>query len=86
MLNVQLPQEQEILLKNQILDGIKDIIKSEEVSKRYYNRKDLCTFLKIGVDTLETLKDNGLNYVKLGRQYLFDINEVYSILEKMKKS
>lgn len=76
-------------LKQEIQELIKKVISEEkekiEPSKRYYNRRELMEFLSIGASTIEKLQVNGLQYVPVGRQVLFDIEQVYEVLHSLKK-
>lgn len=53
--------------------------------KRYVTRNELCAVLGIGQSTLDKLAMHGLRYAVVGNKHLFDIEEVYSILETLKK-
>lgn len=77
-------------IKESLRKLIKITIKEEQEkirpTKRYYKRNELLEFLGIGDKTLNKLRENGLKYVPLNEKTnYFDINEVYEVLESMKK-
>ncbi|MDO4813665.1 MAG: hypothetical protein Q3988_01090 [Gemella sp.] len=77
-------------LKESLRSLIQKTIKEEQEkirpTKRYYKRNELVEFLGIGDKTLTKLRENGLRYVPLNEKTnYFDINEVYAVLESMKK-
>lgn len=77
----ELKQELQELIKKVILEEKEKI----EPTKRYYNRRELMEFLSIGASTIEILQINGLQYVPLGRQTLFDIEQVHEVMNSLKK-
>lgn len=79
--SVQLKKE----LQTLIIATVKEQTEKIQPTKRYYNRSELMKFLSCGSSTIEKLQINGLKYVSIGRANLFDIEEVYQILESLKK-
>lgn len=51
--------------------------------KKFLNKQELLNFLKIGHNTLAEMKLHGLKPHKVGRQELYNLDEVYKSLEKM---
>lgn len=88
-LSVKLDDNYTKELKQEIQELIRKVISEEkekiEPTKRYYNRRELMEFLSIGASTIEKLQIHGLQYVPVGRQVLFDIEQVYEVLDSLKK-
>ncbi|MBF0714661.1 hypothetical protein [Gemelliphila palaticanis] len=74
-----------IQLTNLIDEVIKDRLEKIQPTKRYYTQQELRELFKIGANTMLELQQQGLQYVRLGRKYYFDIEDVYSILETLKR-
>lgn len=72
-------------LTNLINDVITERIERIEPRQRYFTRIELQKFLNIGNSSMEILKANGLRYAVLGNRHLFDIEDVYSILNELKQ-
>lgn len=72
-------------LQNLITLTVKEQTEKIQPTKRYYNRRELMKFLGCGGSTIEILQMNGLQYVQLGRQTLFDIEQVHEVLHSLKK-
>lgn len=53
---------------------------------RYVNQKTLMKELHIGYDTLRTLHLRGLEVIIIGRQHLYDIEDLKTILSQLKDS
>lgn len=51
---------------------------------RYVNQQTLMKELHIGYDTLRTLRLNGLEVIIIGRQRLYDIEDVKDIFNQLK--
>ena len=51
---------------------------------RYINLQTLMTELHIGYDTLKTLHLNGLEVIMIGRQHLYDLEDVKNIFNQLK--
>ncbi|ENI8458097.1 hypothetical protein ABZY96_000835 [Listeria monocytogenes] len=51
---------------------------------RYVNQQTLMQELHIGYDTLRTLRLNGLEVIIIGRQHLYDIEDVKDIFNQLK--
>lgn len=51
---------------------------------RYVNQQTLMKELHIGYDTLITLRLNGLEVIIIGRQHLYDIEDVKDIFNQLK--
>lgn len=51
---------------------------------RYINQQTLLKELHIGYDTLKTLRLNGLEVIMIGRQHLYDLEDVKSIFNQLK--
>lgn len=51
---------------------------------RYVNQQTLMKELHIGYDTLKTLRLNGLEVIIIGRQHLYDIEDVKDIFNQLK--
>lgn len=51
---------------------------------RYINQQTLMRELHIGYDTLKTLRLNGLEVIMIGRQNLYDIEDVKDIFNQLK--
>lgn len=52
--------------------------------KRLLNAKELKKQLSIGEETLKELHLQGLKYAKIGREYKYDIEDVYAVINKLK--
>lgn len=52
---------------------------------RYVNQRTLMKELRIGYDTLKRLRLNGLEVIIIGRQHLYDIEDVKDIFNKLKE-
>lgn len=76
-------------LKEELRELIRQTAKEEaeriQPGKRLYNATELMQYLGCGQQTLKELQIAGLKVIQLGRQKLFDINEVYEVLDTMKK-
>ncbi|MBF0713544.1 hypothetical protein HZY83_02435 [Gemella sp. GH3] len=88
-MQVVLSEEYTKQLEKQIEKVIDRVIENKIAQmkpyKRYLTRAELCKFLSIGQCTMDKLAQAGLTYAVLGNRYLFDIEEVYRILETLKK-
>lgn len=51
---------------------------------RYVNQQTLMQELHIGYDTLRTLRLNGLEVIIIGRQHLYDLEDVKDIFNQLK--
>lgn len=51
---------------------------------RYVNQQTLMKELHIGYDTLKTLRLNGLEVIIIGRQHLYDLEDVKDIFNQLK--
>ncbi|EDP7576277.1 hypothetical protein G0Q51_000863 [Listeria monocytogenes] len=51
---------------------------------KYVNQKALMKELHIGYNTLKTLRLNGLEVIIIGRQHLYDIEDVKDIFNQLK--
>ncbi|MGH1830177.1 hypothetical protein ABE871_01965 [Enterococcus gilvus] len=51
---------------------------------RYINQQTLLKELHIGYDTLKTLRLNGLEVIMIGRQHLYDLEDVKCIFNQLK--
>lgn len=51
---------------------------------RYVNQQTLMKELHIGYDTLRTLRLNGLEVINIGRQHLYDLEDVKDIFNQLK--
>ncbi|EIA6645329.1 hypothetical protein MBU64_001566 [Enterococcus faecalis] len=51
---------------------------------RYINQQTLMKELHIGYDTLKTLRLNGLEVIMIGRQHLYDLEDVKNIFNQLK--
>ncbi len=88
-MEVVLSEAQSIKIKEQISILIDEVI-TEHIEKikpykRYFTRIELQKFIGIGASSMEILKQHGLKYAVLGNRHLFDIEDVYKILEDLKK-
>lgn len=72
-------------LQNLITLTVKEQTEKIQPTKRYYNRGELMKFLGCGGSTIEMLQMHGLQYVPLGRQTLFDIEQVHEVMNSLKK-
>ncbi|MFI3805659.1 hypothetical protein [Vagococcus fluvialis] len=52
---------------------------------RYVNQRTLMRELRIGYDTLKKLRLKGLEVIIIGRQHLYDIEDVKDIFNKLKE-
>ena len=58
---------------------------SETVSRRFVNKKGLCEYLDVSIGKVEKMMyDDGLKYVKFGRNVRFDINDVNDYMNNRK--
>jgi hypothetical protein len=57
---------------------------SKLILGRYVNQKTLMKELHIGFDTLKKLHLNGLETIVIGRQHLYDLDELTTVLNKIK--
>lgn len=87
-MEVVLTENQSLKIKEQITNLINEVIKEKmntiNPEKRYFTRTELQKYLSIGASSMEQLQTLGLHYVKVGNRHLFDIQEVYEILEENK--
>ena len=51
---------------------------------KYVNQQTLLKELHIGYDTLKTLRHNGLEVIIIGRQHLYDLEDLAHILNKLR--
>ncbi len=58
--------------------------KTKLILERYVNQKTLLKELGIGYETLKELHLQGLQVIHLGRQCLYDINDVNQLLSQLK--
>jgi excisionase family DNA binding protein len=59
----------------------------EVLNKRFVNKKGLCQYLDVSIGKVEKMMYNdGLKYVKFGRNVRFDINDVNDYMNKRKVS
>lgn len=58
--------------------------KTSLILGRYVNQQTLMQELHIGYDTLRTLRLNGLEVITIGRQHLYDIEDVKDIFNQLK--
>ena len=88
-LQVVLPQEHEEALLSrlgQLADvAIQSAIERASIQKRFVSQLELKKLLSIGADTLFELEAKGLKSIKLGKKHLYDLEEVYELLIKMKE-
>lgn len=59
--------------------------KTSLILGRYVNQQTLMKELHIGYDALRTLRLNGLEVIIIGRQHLYDIEDVKDIFNQLKK-
>ena len=60
---------------------------SEVVNRRFVNKKGLCEYLDVSIGKVEKMMyDEGLKYVKFGRNVRFDINDVNDYMNNRKVS
>ena len=87
-MEVVLSEAQSEKIKDQLNSLIDEVIKNrlEKIKpyKRYLTRNELQKFVGIGNSSMEILKQNGLQYAVLGNKHLFDIEDVYEILNNLK--
>ena len=87
-MEVVLSEAQSEKIKDQLNLLIDEVITNriEKIKpyKRYLTRVELQKFIGIGNSSMEILKQNGLQYVVLGNKHLFDIEDVYEILNNLK--
>lgn len=57
---------------------------SSPILGRYVNQKTLMKELHIGFDTLKKLHLNGLEAIVIGRQHLYDLEELTTVLNQIK--
>lgn len=53
---------------------------------KYVNQQTLMKELHIGFDTLKTLRLNGLEVIVIGRQHLYDLENLEHVLTQLKKT
>lgn len=58
--------------------------KTSLILGRYVNQQTLMQELHIGYDTLRTLRLNGLEVIIIGRQHLYDLEDVKDIFNQLK--
>ena len=58
--------------------------KTSLILGRYVNQQTLMQELHIGYDTLRTLRLNGLGVIIIGRQHLYDLEDVKDIFNQLK--
>lgn len=58
--------------------------KTSLILGRYINQQTLMKELHIGYDTLKTLRLNGLEVIMIGRQHLYDLEDVKNIFNQLK--
>jgi hypothetical protein len=74
-------------ISNSVQEYVKEAIKEmkfESFTNTYINQKQLMETLGIGMDTLKELHRQGLKSIKLGKQRLYDINDVKEIMNLLK--
>ena len=75
-------------LRLEVLEMVHNAVKSVDITNtlklKYVNQSELKKLLRIGQDVLDDLIENRLQYVRLGNKILYDIEDVYRILESMK--
>lgn len=85
VLSKEYTQELKMQLTNLIDEVIKDRLEKIKPTKRYYTRQEIYELFKIGASTMAELQQQGVRYVKLGKKYYFDIDEIYQVLETLKR-
>lgn len=58
--------------------------KTSLILGRYVNQQTLMRELHIGYDTLKTLRLNGLEVIIIGRQHLYDLEDLQDIFNQLK--
>lgn len=83
---VILGEEQKQQIYTEYLSDLQSVLKSvkENNGKRYMYQKELMSYLRIGMQTLNEMIDNGLPYVWLGNKKMFDMQDVESYLNERK--
>ena len=85
---VVLSEDYAVQLRLEVLEMVHNAVKSVDITNtlklKYVNQSELKKLLRIGQDVLDDLIENGLQYVRLGNKVLYDIEDVYRILESMK--
>lgn len=85
---VVLSEDYEEQLRLEVLEMVRNAVKSVDITNtlklKYVNQSELKKLLRIGQEVLDDLIENGLQYVRLGNKVLYDIDDVYRILESMK--
>lgn len=79
--------------KQQIFEELLDLnrkavqqVKEEQMPfKRYLNQNELMKFFNTHIREIEKWRMHGLRRVRKGGSWLYDIQEVYEILEKLKE-
>ena len=63
-----------------ILTALNDL--KEKAVQKMYNTKELAEYLKIGIETIEKLRQNGeLAYAKFGRTYVYTQDDVDNLIK-----
>ncbi|EAC4461040.1 hypothetical protein EX147_10970 [Listeria monocytogenes] len=60
--------------------------KTSLILGRYINQQTLMKELHIGFDTLRKLHLNGLEVIIIGRQHLYDLEDLKNILNQLKNN
>lgn len=63
-----------------ILTTLNDL--KDKAVQKMYNTKELAEYLKIGIETIEKLRQNGeLAYAKFGRTYVYTQDDVDNLIK-----
>lgn len=63
---------------------MKLVDKAPPILGRYINQQTLMKELHIGFDTLKWLRLNGLKTITIGRQHLYDLEELNKVFNQLK--
>tara|TARA_B110000483_G_C18099980_1_gene505429 strand:- start:88 stop:279 length:192 start_codon:yes stop_codon:yes gene_type:complete len=63
------------------------MINSSVMDRKYLNKKGLCEYLGVSIGKVEKMMyDDGLRYVKFGRNVRFDVSDVNEYMNRYKVS
>lgn len=86
---VTLPKEYENAIFERLVElnreAYKQVREEQFPGKRYFTQKELMKFFSTGQQEIEKWRMKGLSRVRKGGSWLYDIEEVYQILELLKE-
>lgn len=88
-LAVVLPPEYENAIFERLVElnrkAFNQVKEEQYPGKRYFTQKELMKFFSTGQLEIDKWRMNGLPRVRKGGSWLYDIEDVYKVLEKLKE-